>query len=443
MSQDDIRLMLLEHEDVMRLAHSIVRSDGVFPHDLLIVGDIDGSLTVLEGNRRVAAMQMLLDPSLIPEPFTSRFPRATDELREQLGSIEAVVAPDRHAADHLIAQIHAFSARKGWSPLAKYRYAFTRYATGQTITDIAVDLGSEPSEVRKFIRRYNIYKQMLSLTWTSEERQILSGEELAVTPFLYPFERTAVKELVGDVFDSEGRRNPKYNVGIVDRFLKKLARDALIPQAITGKPRLTTRGTASESILEYFQKEHAELIAERERIEKAALPPPLPPSPPSPPSPPPPPPPPPPKPPQKPDEFFESFTVPSGLDQKIIALAFEIAKINYKQFPIAAGMLLRSLLEEVLREHLKRRGKFSDYKRSAGQKEGLKSMIIFASTTSNAVFKDKKTAEQLARFQHSAVKDDLDNIVHNRFGVMNKEGLIQIRPWIRPIIETIVKDEWA
>ena len=70
-------------------------------------------------------------------------------------------------------------------------------------------------------------------------------------------------------------------------------------------------------------------------------------------------------------------------------------------------------------------------------------MILFAATKSNNVFKDMKTAEQLARFQNSAIKDDLDNVVHNRYGALSKEGLVTIRPWVRPIIESIVHEEWS
>ena len=70
-------------------------------------------------------------------------------------------------------------------------------------------------------------------------------------------------------------------------------------------------------------------------------------------------------------------------------------------------------------------------------------MILFSSNKGNAVFADDKTAGQLTRFQNSAVKDDLDNVVHNRYGVMSKEGLLAIKPWVRPIIETIVRDEWV
>lgn len=437
MSQPAIRELLLEHEDVAKLAHQIVQVGGLFPHDLLIVTIVNDQLTVLEGNRRIAALQMLLDPTLIPKEYSDKVPRIDDATKGALENVAAVIAPDRRSADPLIAQIHAFSARKVWSPLAKYRYAHSRYAEKQSIEEIARDLSSDPAEVRKFIRRYNIYRTILSLDWTSDEKDALRGEDLVITPFLYPFERTGVRELIGDVFDTEGRRNPKYSVQVVNQFLKRLARDALIPQTPTGKPLLSTRGTADgRSIEDYFASTHREIIAEAERSRKATTS--VKPEPKPKPSP-------KPKPTPKPDAFFETFSVPKTVDQKIIALASEIANIAYRKFPIAAGMLLRSLLEEVLREHLDRVGKYADYRKSLGPKgkEGLKSMILFASVKKNAVFSDTKTADQLSRFQNSAVKDDLDNVVHNRYGVMSKEGLLAIKPWVRPIIETIVRDEWA
>lgn len=438
MTQPEIRQLLLEHEDVAKLAHKIARDGGLFPHDLLIVGFIEDQLTVLEGNRRIAALQMLLDPTLIPKNFSDKVPRIDDERKAQLEAVAAVVAPDRRSADHLIAQIHAFSARKVWSPLAKYRYAHSRYAEGQSIEAIAADLGSDAGEVRKFIRRYNIYRAMLSLDWNDAEKDTLRGEDIAITPFLYPFERTGVQDLIGEVFDSEGLRNSKYSIQTVNKFLKRLARDALIPETLTGKPLLSTRGsTDGASIEEYVETTHKEIIAEAARIRKQeAVPKPAPPVAKPKPKP---------KLSPKPDAFFENFSVPQTVDQKIIALSSEITRIQYAKFPVASAMLLRSLLEEVLREHLKKIGKYTKYKTSLGAagKEGLKSMVVYAATKGNAVFSDSKTADQLARFQNSAVKDDLDNVVHNRYGVMSKEGLLAIKPWVRPIIETIVRDEWS
>jgi hypothetical protein len=216
LTQAEIRELLLEHEDVAKLSHSIVKNEGLYPHDLVIICSINGNKIVLEGNRRVAALQMLLNPNLIPDAYKDKMPRAEKPLQDRLRSIQAVTAPDRPSADHLIAQIHAFSARKGWSAIAKYRYAFSRYLEKQDVSQIALDLGSEVSEVRKFIRRYNIFKEIFAFKWTPEEDQVLRGEQLQITPFIYPFERSNIKELIGDVFDSEGRRNPKYITSIVD-----------------------------------------------------------------------------------------------------------------------------------------------------------------------------------------------------------------------------------
>ncbi len=438
LSQEAIRELLLKHEDVAKLAHSIAKNDGLYPHDLLIISDIGGVSTVLEGNRRIAALQMLINPNLIPAAFKDKVPRLEETARKALRKIETVVAPDRKSADHLIAQIHAFSARKSWSPLAKYRYAYSRFAEGLSVEDIAQDLGTDASEVRRFIRRYNIYKEVLGLKWTDAEKSTLRGEELQIYPFIYPFERKEIIALIGSVFDTEGTRNPKYKKPIVDRALKKLAVDALIPQSATGKPRLSTRGTSTGSIEDYFKSEQQELIAEATRL--AAKPP----SKPAPKPTPAPTPAPKPKPTTpKPDEFFETFSVPNTVDQKIVRLAWEIAHIDYLKLPVASAMLLRALLEAVLGEQLHRSGKLAAFKAKYGVNDGLKAMILFSAEAKNGVLKDLKIAAQLSRFQNSAVKDDLDNVVHNRYGAISAEGLRTIKPWVRPIIENIVRDEWA
>jgi hypothetical protein len=73
-SQEQIRLKLLELEDVLDLARGIERNKGLFYGERIIVTEEEGKHVVLEGNRRVTACQMLLSPSLIPADFKTRFP---------------------------------------------------------------------------------------------------------------------------------------------------------------------------------------------------------------------------------------------------------------------------------------------------------------------------------------------------------------------------------
>ena len=63
-STRDIVATLIEHEDVLALAKSIVDFGGLYPNERLIAVDEDRERVVVEGNRRLAALKLLHSPGL-------------------------------------------------------------------------------------------------------------------------------------------------------------------------------------------------------------------------------------------------------------------------------------------------------------------------------------------------------------------------------------------
>ena len=64
-----IHLDIIERQRLVDLAKSIFRYGGLFPQEKIIVldtGDTKNRYVVLEGNRRVFACQILLNPRLAP-----------------------------------------------------------------------------------------------------------------------------------------------------------------------------------------------------------------------------------------------------------------------------------------------------------------------------------------------------------------------------------------
>ena len=65
-SDEDILKILWEAMDVRELVQSISAS-GYFPHEPIIVTKETGKFVVIEGNRRLAAVKVLLSPNLAKE----------------------------------------------------------------------------------------------------------------------------------------------------------------------------------------------------------------------------------------------------------------------------------------------------------------------------------------------------------------------------------------
>src|SRR5258708_7044953 len=71
-TQRQIAAELLEHDSVFELAKDITQH-GYFPTEVLIGVDEDGQHTIVEGNRRLAALKFLLSPELAPDTWVKRF----------------------------------------------------------------------------------------------------------------------------------------------------------------------------------------------------------------------------------------------------------------------------------------------------------------------------------------------------------------------------------
>ncbi len=116
-SQEDILDYLLRFGNLEELAQSLV-DNGYFRAEPLVV---DSASVVLEGNRRLATLKLLLGQTAT-EVF-HEIPRLSDQQREQLSIVPVVVVATREDADRFIAFRH-IGGMKGWEPEAKARYVY-------------------------------------------------------------------------------------------------------------------------------------------------------------------------------------------------------------------------------------------------------------------------------------------------------------------------------
>jgi len=101
-AQHVIREKLLMHEEVADLARKIEKHGGLFQGERIITVVENGKQIVLEGNRRVAACQMLVDPSLIPTGYKVKFPKVGPSLKSKLRKI-LLISPQAQPA-HVVSQ---------------------------------------------------------------------------------------------------------------------------------------------------------------------------------------------------------------------------------------------------------------------------------------------------------------------------------------------------
>ena len=147
--EDDVIRVLWEAMDVNELVMSIAAS-GFFPHEPLMVAQEGGKTVVIEGNRRLAAVKVLLTPALA-ETLKADVPAITEDARKVLKGLPTVYTTRLEAWPYLGFK-HVNGPAK-WSSYAKSRYiADVHRNFGVALEDIAKQIGDTHNTVQRLYR---------------------------------------------------------------------------------------------------------------------------------------------------------------------------------------------------------------------------------------------------------------------------------------------------
>ncbi len=152
----DVVKVLWEVMDVMELVMSIAAS-GFFAHEPIIVAREDGKNVVIEGNRRLAAVKMLLDPKLA-ETLGVDVPPITEGARKDLRTLPAVLSTREEAWQYLGFK-HVNGPAK-WSSYAKSQYIADVHRNFKVpLEDIARQIGDTHRTVQRLFRGLMVIEQ--------------------------------------------------------------------------------------------------------------------------------------------------------------------------------------------------------------------------------------------------------------------------------------------
>ncbi|MEI6832022.1 MAG: hypothetical protein WCK61_04900 [Candidatus Omnitrophota bacterium] len=173
---DRIRNYLLEKEDVLRIARSIVYT-GYHRTAVAIVCKENGKLVVLDGNRRLAACQLLLNPGLAPN---ARDRKELEDLsksfnKQNIKSIKITISPSRKEAEKEIWDIHVNELLKPWQVLQKLRmYRNLIDSDEYDIKTASSEYGITVSKFEQELAKLYFYEQILvQLKSGKEEDELL------------------------------------------------------------------------------------------------------------------------------------------------------------------------------------------------------------------------------------------------------------------------------
>lgn len=177
---NQVRNYLLDKEDVLRIAKNIA-NNGYHRSAIVIVCKENGRTIVLDGNRRLAACQLLLRPELATN---TRYEKEVDELskitnKQELKKVKIVIAPSRKEAEKEIWDIHVSQLSKPWQVLQKLRMYRNLIDSGEHDIDSASsEYGVTTAQFKKELEKLFFYEQILEQIITEKD-----GEELLKSGF--------------------------------------------------------------------------------------------------------------------------------------------------------------------------------------------------------------------------------------------------------------------
>lgn len=173
-----IRSHLLDRESILKIAGSIANIGYHNSSVSIAIQSGRDKYTVLDGNRRLAACQVLMNPEIVPNSKTR------DKLIElkksmptnALDNIPIVIAPNRKAAEKEIWDIHVSKLGKSWQVLQQLRMYRNQIELGDsTVNEAARKYGVTKTRFKKELAKLYFYECILKEVDDKGEEELLKS----------------------------------------------------------------------------------------------------------------------------------------------------------------------------------------------------------------------------------------------------------------------------
>jgi hypothetical protein len=178
-SQEDAIEMLTRNAKLKELWDSI-NSQGWINFEPLVVLSVksSGKWVVIEGNRRVAALQTLLNPDLLPTSLAKRVPPLSLLAKDSIKDLDILIVENRHDADAFIGFKHV-NGPASWGSLAKAKFALAMFERSvesgkdpdNALLAVQEALGDTNStSIVRMLMAYKVFQQAVANDFISEEK---------------------------------------------------------------------------------------------------------------------------------------------------------------------------------------------------------------------------------------------------------------------------------
>lgn len=163
-SQEDILRYLLRRETLEELAPSLAKR--YFTEEPIVVVPNDeekGTFIVVEGNRRVATLKLLLRPAIRQALEVTDFPEVTDQAaRQKLEQVPTIEYATRDEVLPYLGFRHITGIRR-WDPYARARYVAGLVERGIPFAHIESEIGDTARTIKRLYQSFVVYRQISEL----------------------------------------------------------------------------------------------------------------------------------------------------------------------------------------------------------------------------------------------------------------------------------------
>lgn len=234
---------LILHDKIHDLAQNIA-NNGYYPVESLIVVKEGGKTVVIEGNRRLAALKLLIAPEAAPEDQIPKFQALSNRIdKATIKKVKVVIAPNREATAPILMNRHTYRQIEAWEPIMQASFYSGLLQNGITIDDLSREYNISKLSILQSLRLYKMYHIACSLDLPNDVAQIVSNpREFKATTLQRFYERPVSQEFLGIQLSNEVADI----VGIVDEGEFKKGYKKVVTDIATGKMDSRSIGTTKQ-----------------------------------------------------------------------------------------------------------------------------------------------------------------------------------------------------
>ena len=427
---------LVYHDKIDELARNIA-NNGFFPIESLIVTKKNNKTIVIEGNRRLAALKLLINPDVAPEDQIPKFRAISNRIDiNTIKKVRVIVTPSREAAAPIIMSKHTKPQVASWKPIMKAAFYNRLLQSGISIEDLALEYNVSTTDIITSLRLYNMYKIACSLDLPEEVSKIVRNpREFNATTLQRFYVHKIGLDFLGIEFDDGINIKGKIDINEFTKGFKKIISDIATEEIISRsldrtkdiqeyiesfskdeKPDLTKKGKFTTDTLLNIDNENkkASIKSTGRKTTKKTKP--------------------------KPKGLIPKSVSCDVNNQRIQNIYDELRTLPVAKYPNAVSVLFRSLLEMSLSHYLSITGELSilineekEKRTKKGQKfrkdwhPTLSEMLKHLLKPGCKIIKNPNIIKVINKFLSEKNEllshDSLNYFVHNQFYSPNEESL--------------------